>query len=312
MPDLAVVVVTYDSSETIGACLESILFDASARVVVVDNASDPATAAICAQQQFAARVSYLDPGANLGYAKAANLGLAELAGRDTVAVVNPDVRLTRTLSELLDVARPERKDVVAGRLASSVPGAVNARPATTPLRELAKAILGSRAYRRVEPPLPGTRVRAVDQLDGALLVLRADRWAELGGFDERYELYYEDVDFCARIRHDGACLLVWEEWGEHIGGHSYQRSGGTAYQAMRVSRVRYARRWWQPQALGLSAVLVVSALEFAVRSLTRQAEGQRVRNRALRSVLAELWMPGRVQVLQSSNPKEQEAYELRP
>ena len=188
MPDVAVVVVAYQSSETIGACVRSILEDEDARVAVVDNAGDSATEAICRDPGLQGRVSYLDPGRNLGYARAANLGLAVLAGRETVAVVNPDVRLTRTLSELLAAACPGRQDVVAGRLVSRVPGAVNARPATTVGRELAKAVLGSRAYRGATRT-PQNRVQAVDQLDGALLVLAADRWAELGGFGERFELH---------------------------------------------------------------------------------------------------------------------------
>jgi GT2 family glycosyltransferase len=299
MAEVAVVVVAYRSAETLPACLEGILADPAATVVVVDNSSDPDTARLCARPDLAGRVSYLDPGTNLGYARAANLGLATRGDAPTVAVVNPDVRLTRRLTELLRTARPAARDVVAGRLTSPAhPDAVNARRATTPWRELAKAIRGSGAYRLAGLDTPDGGVHAVDQLDGALLVLAADRWAELGGFDERFELYYEDVDLCARVRTEADCLLVNTVWGEHIGGHSFRRSGGTAFAALRISRVRYARRWWRPRWLAASAVLAITLAEFAARSLTLRPEGQSVRNRTLGLTLAELRRPGSQWVLQ--------------
>lgn len=301
MSEIAAVVVAHNSADTIGACLEGILADPAARVCVVDNASDPRTAAICAALAGDGRVGYLDPGANLGYARAANLGLAGLAGTGYVAVVNPDVRLTRTLSDLIAVADPGSRNVVAGRLASPRDArGVNARPATTFRREAAKALLGSRAYRL--PPAPAGTIRPVDQLDGALMVMSVSRWRELGGFDERFELYYEDVDMCSRIRANGACLLVNAPWGEHVGGHSFQRSSATAFVAQRVSRVRYARQWWRPAILSGAAVFGVTFLELAVRSLTHQSEGQRTRNRAARRVLAELHKPGSQTVLIAAPP----------
>nr|WP_300144138.1 glycosyltransferase [Propionicimonas sp.] len=305
MAELAVVVVAYRSAETLRPCLEGILADPAAAVVVVDNSGDPATARLCAAPDLAGRVSYLDPGVNLGYARAANLGLSRRGDARTVAIVNPDVRLTRALTDLLRTARPAGRDVTAGRLVSPAhPDAVNARPATTPGRELAKAVRGSRAYRLPGLGAPDGSVHTVAQLDGALLVLGAERWAELGGFDERFELYYEDVDLCARA--EGSCRLVNTVWGEHIGGHSFRRSAGTAFAALRISRVRYARRWWRPRRLAALAVLVITLAEYAARSLTRCPEGQSVRNRTLGLTLAELRRPGSQWVLRPrSTMKEQ-------
>jgi GT2 family glycosyltransferase len=303
MAELAVVVVAYRSADTLQACLAGILADPVATVVVVDNSGDPATARLCAAPELASRVSYVDPGANLGYARAANLGLSRRGDAHTVAVVNPDVRLTRTLTDLLRAARPGPREVVAGRLTSPAhPDAVNARPATTPGRELAKAIRGSRAYRLPGLATPDGDVRPVDQLDGALLVLGAAHWAELGGFDERFELYYEDVDLCARA--EGSCRLVNTVWGEHIGGHSFRRSAGAAYAALRISRVRYARKWWHPRRLAVAAVLAITLAEYAARSLTLCPEGQSVRNRTLGMTLAELHRPGSQWVLRTPEHDE--------
>lgn len=306
MGELAVVVVAYQSAETLPSCLDGILSDPAATVVVVDNSSDPATAAACRGRVDSGRITYLDPGRNLGYASAANLGLRSAARSAAIAVVNPDVRLTRRLSELHTAAGGHTDDVLAGRLLSPAhPTSVNARRATTFRRELAKAVVGTRAYREPQLARPDGAAHDVAQLDGALLVMSGELWATLRGFDEAFELYYEDVDICTRVRHNGGrCLLLNQVWGEHIGGHSYARSGGAAYCALRISRVRFARRWWRPRWLAAAGVLAVTLTEFFVRSATRRAEGQSVRNRALALVIRELRQPHSQRVLLQPPPSE--------
>lgn len=300
MPDIAVVVVAYRSADTLTDCLASILADPQTRVVVVDNADDQGTRDACTAvgRDHPDRFRYDSPGRNLGYAGACNRGLAALGASDLVAVVNPDVALSRPLSELASLPEFRAGDVIAGRLRSSGPdGALNARPAVSLGRELGKALVGSRAYRSSALAVPDGQVHEVDQLDGALLLLTAGTWRELGGFDERFELYYEDVDLCARVRRSGRCLLANTAWGAHIGGHSFRASNGRAYVALRVSRTRYLLKWWRPAVLARSAALGLAALEWLMRSLTRQAEGPVTRALALRRVVAELRHPGSQRVL---------------
>ena len=295
MPDIAVVVVAYRSAATLELCLASILADANTRVIVVDNSSDPDTRRLCAlvAKTHPGRLIYDDPGVNLGYAKASNRGLAALEPFELVAVVNPDVALDRSLSELAAIPEFEPADVIAGRLRS--PGSarsLNARPRVSIAREFGKALFGSRIYSQPELVVPDGRVHQVDQLDGALLLLSAVTWRRLGGFDERFELYYEDVDLCSRVRQMGRCLLANAPWGAHVGGHSFKRSDGRAFVALRVSRTRFALKWWHPEALARIAVLSVAVVEWLVRSITRQSEGQVIRSLALRRVAAELVDPG--------------------
>lgn len=298
MSSVDAVVVAYRSADTIGPCVASILADPGASVTVVDNAADPATQAACAA--FGDRVRYIVPGANLGYSRAANLGLHD-TDAPLVAIVNPDVELVMTLSNLAAAGRltPTSPDLVSGRLAG--PPSLNARPRVTIRRELMKALRGPSAY-RLGPDL--APLRSVEQVDGALMLLSRVTWADLGGFDERFELYYEDVDLCERVRRRGGrVLLVAGTAGNHVGGASSRVSGAPAFIALRVSRLRYLRIWHG--LLGTSAALLIAVTEFLTRSLTARAEGLAARRGALTATWREARRPGSLAILAGASPDTQ-------
>ena len=297
---VGVVVVAYRSAPVIGECLDSILADPHAICVVVDNASDDATAGIVAAvaNTFSERVTYVAPGFNVWYAGACNFGVNHLPQDvDYIAIVNPDVRLEVALSQVVTAADlPAEWTIISGCLTtggvSSACG--NARPLVTLRREIAKAVVGSGAYRRIGSVEPHS-YRSVGQLDGALLVLRMCDWVALGGFDERFELYYEDVDLCARAASMEGCWLVGQRWGFHEGGASFSESGGRAFVALRVSRVRYLRKWFGLR--GVAVAPIIAVLEWVTRTLCRCPESSRVRLAALGASLVEIANPGRITIL---------------
>ena len=130
-----------------------------------------------------------------------------LAGAGYFCVLNPDVRLQADafpalLAELADprvgVAAPAVFDA-DGRMEST------ARRFPTPLSILRKALLGAPAAEYVV----GSQPLAVDWASGVCLLFANQTYAQLRGFDERFFLYYEDVDLCARLHaHGYAAHLV--------------------------------------------------------------------------------------------------------
>lgn len=118
-------------------------------------------------------------------------------------VLNPDIRLEADVFPAL-LAELRRKRMVA----AVAPGIVSpegtpedsARRFPTLMSILSKAVTGTRGnaeyVNRTTPFTP-------DWIAGMFMLLRAEVFAELAGFDERYHLYYEDVDLCARLRRRG-------------------------------------------------------------------------------------------------------------
>jgi N-acetylglucosaminyl-diphospho-decaprenol L-rhamnosyltransferase len=302
--NIGVVIVAYNSAELIGDCILGALLDPQvSEVLVVDNSSDAASKRIVAElAETDGRVGYIDPGENIGFARGCNVGAKALAGVTHYFFVNPDVRLTRSLSPLATHMEQAGSAIVTARLESpDHPLSLNVRPIVTWRRELAKAVIGSRAYLdrhlKVDSWPAAGHSASVGQVDGALLGIRADTFDAMNGFDERFELYYEDVDICARARSEGGCLFVSELWGTHVGGASSGSVSTTAYQVGRVSRVRYLLKHYGESFPVKVAVATIAIVEFFSRSLTKQAEGLSVRGETVFMQFSELKDPGSVRLL---------------
>lgn len=295
MSTTSVVIVAYRSGTHLAEGLPVLLRDPSVGdVVVVDNSSDAATAAVVARAGD--RVRYVDPGANLGFARGCNLGLRSSTD-PVVTFLNPDVLLVRPLTDLVRTCADGGPMILGGGLTEDREGGVlgNVRRRLTLARELGRGVLGSRVS--VLPVPVGSGLRPVDQVDGALLMGRRDLLEAMGGFDERFELYFEDVDICDRARGRGAVLLDTRRYGVHAGGSSARTVAATSYCVFRTSRIRYfAKRNGRPGAL---VALGITAVEVLVRAVTRQPEGGPARRRALLLALREVLRPGSVAVLQA-------------
>ena len=215
VPRLSIVIVTYNSTSQIEACLASLSAHPPSvdhETLIVDNASPDGTAAAVRQRWPGIRV--IDAGANVGFARANNMGIRQTVG-ELVLLLNPDTvapagaidTLVASLDARLDAAAAGPRLVdAAGRAEVSFGAMIG------PLAELRQKLLVGGNDRGV--PLVGAyvdrmtrRAREVDWVSGAcLLVRRADAEA-VGLIDERYFMYAEDVDFCAALRARGRKVL---------------------------------------------------------------------------------------------------------
>lgn len=302
MPVVGVVIVAFNSSETISECVTSCLADpAVGSAVVVDNANEAAcrgiVEAISAQDP---RARYLASD-NLGFSRGCNLGVEQISSCDTLAFINPDVKVTRSLGELAARLDESRYAIVSGRL--MIPEQldnVNARHLVSIWRELLAALIGGqRAYAVTSVsaiPTHGQEVE-VGQVAGAMLLISRSHFERLHGFDEQFELYYDDVDLSARALDLGGSLLINERWGIHHGGKSAATVSDLAYCVGTISRARYLRKRYGKNILTSIGVLSVACAELVLRSLTHRREGQTARNQAFRLQLRELKQAGSVRVL---------------
>lgn len=227
MSSVGVVIVTYHSRSVIDACLRTALPRAE-RVVVVDNHSSDGTTA---QVEKWSGVTLIANGQNRGFAAACNQGIAAL---DTpfVLLLNPDAELMTDLTPLVRACKQPGAGAASGQLIG--PDGVFQhgfafRRLPTP-GSLITEILG---LNRVWPGNPWNRrlrcldadpaqPQTVEQPAGAFLLLRRDAWERLGGFDETfYPLWFEDVDFCRRLKDQG--YTIWytpDAVARHQGAHS--------------------------------------------------------------------------------------------
>ena len=285
--------VAYRSEASIVGCIEGLLGAGVDSVVVVDN-SPTDDAGRCLRARWAVDgqpVQYVSAASNIGFGRAVNLGAALLPEAGYIVVANPDVRVSVQIGEITAMLEASNGCIGSGLLA---PGCDNSRPWVSPSRELLRAVVGDRRSYGRRRTWTSRQARA-GQLDGAFLVLRRDHFDLLGGFDERFELYYEDVDLGRRAEPIGGSWLLTEAVGQHQGGRSARANPERAYVTMRISRLRYLRKWWG--AAGACTALVCAVLEVVTRTVTRAPEGDRARARAFRLQLAELSRPGSVWLL---------------
>lgn len=210
MPDLSIIIVSYNTRADLERCLASLHDPRPAtahEILVVDNASADGSAEAARRWPD---VRVIDSGSNVGFARANNLGIRASRGAallllnsDTIVPPGTVDRLMAELNEAPDAA------VVGPRLVDGSGRAeLSFGPMIGPLNELRQKLL-VRAYERRLWPMAGwvdrmTRRRhSPDWVSGAcLLVRRADAEA-VGLLDERFFMYTEDVDFCAAIRARG-------------------------------------------------------------------------------------------------------------
>jgi len=221
---ISVVVVTYNSIAHIEECLRSL---SGVERIVVDNGSVDGSAE-AARRAGAIVLANAD---NRGFAAAANQGV-EAATGDIVFLLNPDTVLLEGFDALQSALAPPSAFAATGVL---VDGEGRPQVGFTVKRlptfwSLAFEVLGvnsvwpgnpvNRRFRCLDLDL--TVKQDVEQPAGACLAVRKSLWRELGGLDERfYPLWFEDVDFCLRLKREGVRIVFEPRCRfRHHGAHS--------------------------------------------------------------------------------------------
>jgi N-acetylglucosaminyl-diphospho-decaprenol L-rhamnosyltransferase len=290
----AAVVVNFNAGPLLTRCVRSLLADAGAgaapEVVVVDNGSEDGS--VAELRSVCPDVTVVDPGANLGYARAANLGTAATRA-GVVAVLNPD-----TLIDPGTGVAMLRRFAAEPDLGALGPHIRDEQGATYPsVREvpalpdaLGHAVLGpfrpenrfTRRYRQLDAD--PTRPRDAEWVSGAAIWLRRAALDDIGGWDERFFLFMEDVDLCWRLRRAG-WRVAYEPGGQvtHVEGVSRARNPYRSIVAHHRSALRFAgKRWEGPRRLLLgpaAALLTARAAALAAReTCARRASRRRTRD----------------------------------
>jgi len=269
-----VVVVTWNSAETLGALLDSLPAGMGATdwaVIVADNGSSDDTLALLAGRTAKARILRLNE--NCGFAAAANRALAQTRPQSDVLMLNPDVRLgpgaaTRMLAELragegIGIVGP-RTLGTGGELQPTLRFEPSIR------RALAEAAIGVRLAGRlgwaetVLAPQAYRRSTVADWISGAALLISRRCLAACGELDESFFLYSEDTEYALRAADRGfASRLAPTALVTHLGGES--RTDPALWTRLVLNKLTlYRRRHGPLRAGGFWLAAVLRELRFAV------------------------------------------------
>jgi N-acetylglucosaminyl-diphospho-decaprenol L-rhamnosyltransferase len=255
-PRVRACIVSYRSGASAVRAARSCLAS-GAEVVLVDNAPGDGTAELVRREL--PEVEIREPGENLGFAAGSDLA-AEGAATELLLFLNPDAELDpgslATLAARMDAAPGTGIVGPAVRFRDGRPQPTirgDPTPAAllyeyTVLRHLR---IGRAAYVRYRTPAePRSGTGVVEVLMGCALLVRRDLFEELGGFDRRYFMYYEEADLCRRVR-DAGRTVEFVPRGHGRPRRRRERGAGAGEARVLEARLRPA----VPEALLLRAPL---------------------------------------------------------
>jgi N-acetylglucosaminyl-diphospho-decaprenol L-rhamnosyltransferase len=228
-----VVIVTHNSADCIARCLQALVPFPEWKVVVVDNDSRDDSVGVA--RTIPITVHMLINSHNVGFAAAVNQGM-KVAEGPTLLILNPDA--VASAGSLYNLAKALRRDAVgaAGGLLLNEGGlpqkGFTVRRFPTIGSVLAEVLLVNRIwpsnpwnvrYRCLD--LDYQAAQEVEQPAGACLAVKRQAWEMVEGFDESFfPVWFEDVDFCRRLRDRGWRIVYCPDAiFLHAGAHSVDR-----------------------------------------------------------------------------------------
>jgi hypothetical protein len=283
-PDLSIVIVNWNVRELLRRCLVSIAGSDGlvvgldtlrhstgggwrAEVIVVDNASTDNSGSMLARDFR--WVQIIANQENLGFTRANNQGLAASHGR-YVLFLNPDTDLTpAALKLLLAYAEAHPRVGVIGPQLRYGDGSLQSSRRRFPT--LATFFLESTVVQRWWPrnrvlaryymlDLPNDAVSQVDWVVGACMLVRRAMLEQIGGFDEGFFMYSEELDLCRRAVDAGwQVVYLPDAVVTHHEGKSSEQVVAARHIRFHSSRVRYVRKYHgRPAALVVRSFLLLT------------------------------------------------------
>ena len=259
-PELSIIVTSFDTKELTLECLDSVFANTNGcpyEVIVVDNGSSDGSAEAIAERY--PQVKLLALGENLGFARANNVAGKSATG-EYVLLLNPDtVVLGQAIQNLLAFAKAHPDAGISGGRTLFRDRTLNTTSCfgmPTPRSMLFRALGLSALFRGntfFDPESLGRwrrdSVRQVDVIAGCLLLMRRELWNEVGGFDEDFFMYGEDVDLSMRVIKQGwKCYVCPDAEIIHLGGGSVKVRSARRVNLFQAKALLFYKHWSPPLA----------------------------------------------------------------
>ncbi len=287
MNNVAIVIVNWNSGYQLLECISSIGlarqvdFVLSEVVIVDNNSSDNSIAQVKAMTDLPFQLKIISNVENNGFGAACNQGAATASG-DYLLFLNPDTRLFEdSLSvPLAFMQRPENVDVgIAGiqlidednhvaKSCSRFPALVFFLAQALGINRLP----GLRHLTQAMAEWAHDSTQDVDQLMGAFFLIRRSLFDSLNGFDERFFVYFEEVDLSLRARQAGwRSIFLAEAQAFHAGGGTSRHVKAKRLFYSLRSRILYVFKHFNPftATLVLLTTLLIESLSRSVLAICR-------------------------------------------
>ena len=280
---IGAVVVDHDAGPLLESCVRSLLADGAGPVVVVENGaagSAPQALIEVLEDGQSQPVRVVRPGRNVGFGAGVNRGLAALAGEtsppDWVLVCNPDLVVhPGALAALRQALETQQAWALVGPRIFGDAGVVYPSVRNFPsfTDAAGHALLAmfnpqNPFTLRYNPGTPaGDVVTGAGWVSGSCFLARRSALEELGGFDEAYFMYNEDMDLCWRA-HEAGWGVGFAGTAEvtHVQGVSTARHPYRMMVAHHRSALRFTfrtTRGWRRAALPLAALVLGARMAIA-------------------------------------------------
>jgi N-acetylglucosaminyl-diphospho-decaprenol L-rhamnosyltransferase len=274
---IRVVIVNYNTKEALIECLESVLnselFGIDLQIHVIDNNSKD-DSMIKAEKLFEnnGQLTFVRNNDNLGFAKACNIGADNFSG-DLLLFLNPDCfvesDVIQETSRYILQKENESIGVLGIKLLDEYGQATTSHASFPTNWNLFYSTLGldkilPSYFKPVLQKSFANEIMVVDQIMGSFYLIKVDVFNRVGSFDERFFVYYEEVDLSYRLRMLGYNNVCFPKvFATHLGGHSSEQfSVNRLYYSLK-SRWKYWRK--HMRSIDLIIYLVIFVMEFFSR-----------------------------------------------
>ncbi|MBD2517417.1 glycosyltransferase family 2 protein [Nostoc sp. FACHB-973] len=252
---VSIILVNYNGAEILPDCLNSLkkfIDIPSYEIIVVDNASSDRSVELITDKF--PEVHLLRQTENRGFGAGNNAG-AKVARGEFLFLLNTDTVLTSNiLPHLIELMQADPKVGIIGPKLLNRDGSlqISVSPALGikgeyQARNMHRDYLNTSEQNLIEQKFQ--EIQEVDIIVGAAFFIRSSLFHELGGFDEKFFMYFEESDLCQRAQYQGYKIIYTPHVSLiHLQGYSIQKAANAMAIEYRRSQIYYYQKhrpWWE-------------------------------------------------------------------
>lgn len=277
IPTLDIIIVNWNSGNLLSKCIDSInnANDNSFclnRIVIIDNASNDGS--LDNLENMNLPLTIIKNEQNLGFAKACNQG-AKASKADYLLFLNPDTRLFKnSLKEPIAFMQRKENEFIGIIGVQLIDEMNNVSRTCSRYPNTFSFVYMSLGLDRLFPKIfPGhfmadwnhRESKTVDQVMGAFFFVRRDLFEKLNGFDERFFVYFEDLDFSLRVKKNGYKIYYLST------AQVFHKGGGTSekVKAVRLFYILRSKLFFSKKHFNILSFLIIAAATFFIEPFVR-------------------------------------------